>query len=332
MSETLWISLPQQEITSLRAVINLIERNNLTSLTSNQLIEKLENEQAAAWIAALAQYNEISSVGNLDSSEMLHRTRSLKRKFSERGYQQLESQTFQPNELLALIILCYSNANLIGPRLCAALYANNRDDIKKEILENSAYVSSQRRVVPWASNLRLLTYALYANDTTVQLPTDVITRIREGAEARNIVLDEIGGQSRNTRSVDSQLMTNELPYDEAFSENYRISDIAHSIFELQNSYAYKVADHRFIDGTSSVVSNAAVASNSNATVVLLSGLVGFFALRSIPVIGPVVHNINRDLHAGVSRVAGFFSGRNTGSIDKDAAQPGQYLPAHSKLG
>lgn len=174
-NETLWIRLPLNEKREIESVIESCK--NLPSLTINQFIAKLKNNEAESWIQVFDQYNSISSIRNMNSSEMLDRSQKVRDKFEERGYPQLKDRTFEPQELLALVILCYSNPNLIGPKLSKALNDNNVTDIEKEILENSAYSKAQKRVLPFASNLRLINYALFAKNSTVLLPVNMINRI-----------------------------------------------------------------------------------------------------------------------------------------------------------
>lgn len=191
MSETLWITIPTNEENELKNIISLIFSKNLTNLSIKQLIEKLENNQAADWIEVLAQYNAIPSVNNMSTSEMLNRSKSVRDKFGQQGYSQLKDRQFEPRELLSLVILCYSNPVLIGPKLCKALNDNNSADLKKEMIENSAYRKSENRVLPSQSNLRLLSTALYFNDTDIRLPNSVIDRvtreaIRDGRIVRKV--------------------------------------------------------------------------------------------------------------------------------------------------
>ena len=137
MSETLWITLPTNEENELKAILNLIVTKNLDNLSINQLIEKIKNHQAQDWLEVLGHYNSITSINNINLSQILTRAINVKNKFdrenSKNGiiYPHLKNQVFTPNQLLGLIILCYSNPNLIGPKLCKALNDNNEADIKK---------------------------------------------------------------------------------------------------------------------------------------------------------------------------------------------------------
>lgn len=202
MSETLWITLPTNEENELKAILNLIVTKNLDNLSINQLIEKIKNHQAQDWLEVLGHYNSIVSINNINLSQILTRAISVKDKFDRENsknqiiYPNLKNQVFTPNQLLGLIILCYSNPNLIGPKLCKAINDNNVADIKKEILENSSYVRAENRVVPWILNLRLANYALYANDTSVSLPVAVINRVKNETiqnERTVYLVDQRGG-------------------------------------------------------------------------------------------------------------------------------------------
>lgn len=296
MSETVWVSLPLQEKNALTKVINSIESKNLTSLSVNQLIEKIENDQAPRWFEVLRQYNSIPSVNNIESLEMLDRAKSVKRKFKQRGYEQLENREFQPNQLLGLVILCYSNPNLIGPKLCKALSDNNVDNIKKEILENSARVGD--RVVPWASNLRLLNYALYSNDTSVELPNGVLNRIREGARQKNISLVEVGGSLEIDVSRDSP----------------SINGVNQPIpLHLQANDTY--AESKLIEGSASVSAHN-TANFSNGNDLVIGGLAGFHILKSLPVISPVLRNMGKDLVTASKHIGSFFSSKDPELADQ----------------
>ncbi|WP_342227907.1 hypothetical protein [Rickettsiella endosymbiont of Rhagonycha lignosa] len=196
MSETLWITIPTNEENELKNIISSISSKNLSNLSIDQLVKKLQNNQAADWIAVLAQYNAIPSVNNINTSEMLNRAKSVRNKFAERGFPDLQVRQFEPRELLSLVILCYSNPTLIGRNLCTALNDNNNENVKKEMIQFSAYRKSEDRVLPSQSNLRLLGTAIYFNDTNISLPQSVIDRvtretIRDGRIVRK--LDQRGG-------------------------------------------------------------------------------------------------------------------------------------------
>ncbi len=140
MSETLWITLPIYEENALKEILNLIVSKNLTNLSINQLIEKIENYQAADWLEILGQYNSIPSINNINLSQILTRANSVKNKFDRKNsenqiiYPNLKNEPMTPNQLLSLVILCYSNPNLIGPKLCKALNEGDEANVKKEYL------------------------------------------------------------------------------------------------------------------------------------------------------------------------------------------------------
>ncbi len=287
MPEKVWCSLPTNEENAIKGVINSIGGKNLTDLSINQLIEKLENNQAAGWLEVFSQYNAIPSIRNMNTAEMLGRTRSVKRKFRQNGYDQLENREFPPNQLLSLIILCYTNPTLIGPKLCKALNEGDEVNIRKEILENSAYVTAQGRVVPSQSNLRLVNYALSANDTSVKLPNGVLNRIREGARNKNITLAEFGCSPkidvRSSRSINGVNQSIHLPL--------QVNDTD--------------TGPMLINGSSAVTHNA---GNSISNGDLLIGAVAFYRIfKNLPVIRPVLSNIGKDLAKATEYIGSFFS-------------------------
>ena len=325
MPETLWVSLPSIEENAIKEVINAITTKNLTNLSANRLIEKLENNQAENWLEILSQYNAIPSINNMNFPEMLGRTKSVTRKFRQHGYDQLENQEFPPNQLLSLVILCYSNPNLIGPKLCRALNDNNVENIKKEILENSARVGN--RVAPWASNLRLVNYALYANDTSIRLPVAVINRVKNETiqNGRTIHLvdqrggfDEwVNGTERAARGVRSVNIGPELnPYQilqSLQSDQEDNSGNGQSTRALPlNSSIPQTTDQPHIDGPAPVSGSAHnTASFSNGNDLLIGRLVGFHVLKKLPVITPVLRNIGKDLVTAGKHVGSFFSNNNS---------------------
>lgn len=300
MPEKVWCSLPADEEKKLKRTINSIESKNLTSLSVNQLIEKLEKNQAAGWLDVLSQYNAIPSISNMviSKEQVLIRAKGVRTKFDAKdkqtnqiSYPDLKNKIFSPNELLSLVILCYSNPNLIGPNLCKALNDNNVENVKKEILENSAFVRAKNRVVPWASNLRLLNYALYSNDTSVELPNGVLNRIREGARSNNITLVEVGGSpeidvrfSRDNRSINGNQSIH-LPFSQANDTD---------------------TGPMLINGSSAVTHNA-VNSISNEDL-LVGGWALFQIARNTPV-GAIFGNIAKDFVTAGKYVGSFFSSK-----------------------
>lgn len=315
MQETLWISLPEQEAAGIKKIINYIDDKKLSSLSVEQLLEKLISNQADEWLQAIVQYNNIASVRNIDVAEMRVRTLAVNNQFL--GHQaRLVNKVFSANELLGLIVLSYSNPLLIGPKLCRALKENNTDGIAREMLEHSAFVRSAGRVVPWASNLRLLNYALYANDTSVQLPMDVLTRIRTAAIAKGIKLLEIGQlldtNTNNTSlaamtplATPSLVMVNDTDFQELQQGGVK-SGFLGVTFE-EPTVDVNGADHRRIDG------------------VLASTLF----LLHIPVVSPVIRNVGRDLVNGLSRVAhytGNFFMRNLEKVNASDEEQTTLVP------
>lgn len=125
MSEILWVSLSLKEKNTINNVVNLIGSKNLTTLSINQLIEKLEKNQAVSWLDVLSQYNSIHNM-NSSNKKMLSRAKCMREKFREQGYEALENREFPPNQLLSLIILCYTHPNSIGPKLSRALNKHDK--------------------------------------------------------------------------------------------------------------------------------------------------------------------------------------------------------------
>lgn len=324
MSETLWITIPTNEENKLKNIISLISSKNLTNLNIKQLIGKLENNQAADWIEVLAQYNAIPSVKNINTSEMLNRAESVRDKFGERGFPNLKDRQFEPRELLSLVILCYSNPNLIGPKLCKALNDNNETNVKKEILENSSYVSAQNRVVPWTLNLRLVNYALYANDTSVRLPVEVINRVKSETiqNGRTVhIVDQRGGfdewvngterASRAKRSNVSELDSYSI-LQSLQSGEHDITGQIHSESQLdlpasasQIGYSGNGSEPVTEVLPLHATNNAASAINNEN--LAIAGLVGFHIFRNLPVVSPVMSNIGKDLKRAGQYVGSLFS-------------------------
>jgi hypothetical protein len=268
MRETVWCSLPSNkkgEKNKLIEVINSIESKNLTNLSINQLIDKLDNNQAVGWRDVFSEYNAIPSIMNMNASEMLSRTRSVRLKFRQRGYDKLENRKFPPNQLLSLVILCYTSPALIGPKLCKALNEDDAVGIKREMLENSAFVSKQGRVVSSQSNLRVLSTALFFNDTSIELPNGVLKRIREGARNKNITLDEFGCSPE----IDVR----------SFRDNRSINGVNQSI-HLHSQANSTDTGPMLINGSSAVAHNAVnPISNEN---LLIGGWAFFQIARNIP--------------------------------------------------
>lgn len=328
MSETLWITLPTNEENELKAILNLIVTKNLDNLSINQLIEKIKNHQAQDWLEVLGHYNSITSINNINLSQILTRAINVKNKFdrenSKNGiiYPLLKNQVFTPNQLLGLIILCYSNPNLIGPKLCKALNDNNEADIKKEILENSSYVRAQNRVVPWTLNLRLANYALYANDTSVRLPVAVINRVKNETiqYGRTVhLVDQRGGFDEWVNGTERAVRSVRAANDEIKLDSYQIlqslqsdeqglSDNSQFITTLPSNHSLpQVNDYQLTNRPSSD-HNAANSSNGNS--LIMGSLIGFHVFRNLPIISPVLRNVHKDIVTAASHIGSFFSKHN----------------------
>lgn len=341
MSETLWITIPTNEENELKNIISSISSKNLPNLSINQLIEKLENNQAADWIAVLAQYNAIPSVNNIDTSEMLDRARSVRNKFAERGFRDLQVRQFEPRELLSLVILCYSNPVLIGPKLCTALNDNNNENVKKEMLQFSAYRKSEDRVLPSQSNLRLLGTAIYFNDTNISLPNSVKDRvIREAirdkrivrivdqrnnstetidgsARARNEGVQEITPRKKRDGSkIDSHHIWQSLKAESAIvGEEHTQSQLAMPASASQIDYSGNASivappEALKLDGT-----NNAISANY-ASGFMIGSLALFHIARNTPV-AAVVRNIRTDLATAGKHIGSFFSKHTECAADQE---------------
>ena len=348
MNETLWITIPTDDETALKNVINLIASKNLTNLSINQLIEKLENNEAADWIEVLTQYNEIPSLKrNTNPSQMLGRSNSVKNKFDRKNsqdqiiYPQLRNKLFQPNQLLSLVILCYSNPNLIGPKLCKALNDDNYTDIKKEMLENSAYRRSENRVLPSQSNLRLLSTALYLNDTSIVLPDDVINRVtRETIRDGRMVIkwDQRGGFEElidGPARASSENIVNRTKRDQSEIDIdsravlYSLQSNEHSITAEKSDDSAQFAIPPFPTQMSRLENGSIVtppealnlhtinnATSSNYANGLVVGSLALFHIAKNTPVTAVIRNIGKDL-AAVSKHVGSFFSKNTECVEQE---------------
>lgn len=350
MTEKLWISLPSNEETALKEVINSITNKNLTNLSINQLIEKLENNQAADWLVVLGQYNSIPSINNMDVSneEVLGRARSVRNKFDIKNledqilYPDLKNKILDPNQLLSLVILCYSNPSLIAPELCKALNKNDVAAIKHEILENSARVED--RVAPWASNLRLANYALYANDTTVRLPVDVINRVKNETIQKRLTVhidDQRGGfdewvngteraairEKRKTTGseIDTYAVLQSLKSEEAIGDPEE--DIYSTLYSDDRGYYLDTpASLNYRNGNSLFIASSSgqpsLQTSNNAAMSQLSGaLVAGVVLANTPILGPVIRNICRDVRSSVTFFSQKFFSDEKPTEQNDERQP-----------
>ncbi|MFM2322560.1 MAG: hypothetical protein RLZZ225_713 [Pseudomonadota bacterium] len=313
MRETLWIALPEQEAAGIKRVIDYIANKNLAALSVEQLLNKLINNEADEWRQAIAQYNNIPSVGNIEVAEMHIRTLALNNQFF--GHQAvLVNKVFSPNELLGLIVLCYSNPLLIGPKLCRALNENDSEGVAKEILENSAFVTIAGRVVPRESNLRLLNYALYANNTAVQLPMGVLSRIRTGAMKKDISLVELGRLAdTNHSSLAAMIPLAATPLAvDATDAAIRFQRLQQG--ELESSgYLGMLAPVEETSFSFNTANNLRISKLLTATLFLLH----------IPVVSPVIRNMGRDIAKGLSRVShytGSFFSRNLDKLNTNTEE------------
>ncbi|WP_342147082.1 hypothetical protein [Rickettsiella endosymbiont of Aleochara curtula] len=294
MREILWISLPEQVAQEINNVLKFINKRKLPSLSVKQLLLDLIDNKANDWKQVFAHYNNITAVDDINLSELLAKTLSLNNQFL-RHEEALEDKLFKPNQLISLIILCYSDPDLVGRKLCKALKDNNSKGIAKEILENSAYVKAQRRIVPAVSNLRLLNYAFYANSPAVQLPDTVRNSVRAGTVREDITLLEVGQFSFINQSfwrpVAAPLKNNASIYFETSPA-------------IESSTYLAVTAEK-----SSLPTNA---GNSNHIDSVLVGSLAFFHLvKNTPVLGVVVGNIHKDIGNTLRYIRNFFLKQNT---------------------
>ncbi|WP_339050905.1 hypothetical protein [Rickettsiella endosymbiont of Xylota segnis] len=335
MSETLWITIPTNEENELKNIISSISSKNLPNLSINQLIEKLENNQAADWIAVLAQYNAIPSVNNIDTSEMLDRARSVRNKFAERGFRDLQVRQFEPRELLSLVILCYSNPVLIGSKLCTALNDNNNENVKKEMLQFSAYRKSEDRVLPSQSNLRLLGSRLFFDDPKTTLPNSVKDRVileairdkrivrivdqRNGfeeridgsARARNEGVQEITPRKKRDGSeIDSHHIWQSLKAESGIAgKDHTQSQLAMPASASQMGYSANGSE--LVTEALPLNSSNKAAPGVNLNPMLIMGVTALAFAKHIPVISPVTRNMVRSVKdicsKAIDSTTSFFS-------------------------
>jgi hypothetical protein len=333
--ETLWITLPTNEEDELKEVIDSIKKESLRDLNLTQLLSYFQRkrdceqgsiannssyEEANKWQNILRNYSAIIEQKkpiihlNTDTREILSRINSVKSKFREYGKSELAEKQFEPNELLCLIIMCYTNPTLIGPNLCQALQDNNQANIKKEMIENSAYNREQNRVLPFSSNLRLLSTALYFNDTNIRLPTSVINRvttetIRDGLVVRK--LDQRGGfeewvngterSARNKRTIDAYAVLKSLKSHDT-GEDHSLPPLDFSVSPSQISHSDNGTEL-----TSEVLplnSTHNAANSSYANGLIIASLI---VLANNTLVGAVVRNIGKDLVTASKYVGSFFS-------------------------
>ncbi|KAF5271642.1 hypothetical protein FQR65_LT05263 [Abscondita terminalis] len=287
-----------------------------------------ETGKAADWISVLTEYNKIPALrGNTSPTEMLGRSRSVRDKFAERGFPDLQVRQFEPRELLSLVILCYSNPTLIGHNLCTALNDDNTANVKKEMIQFSAYRTSENRVLPSQSNLRLLSTGLYFNDTNIRLPQSVIDRVtRETIRDERIVTkwDERGGFTEvidgPTRARNAEIAPRKRR-DVSRIDNYHIwrslkaeSGIVgeeHTSAELAmpastSQIGYSGNESELVTALPLHAKNNVASSINNENLAIV-GLVGFHIFRNLPVVSPVMSNIGKDLKKAGQYVGNLFS-------------------------
>lgn len=298
MREILWITLPKQVAQETNKILEFINEKKLNSLSVKQFLLKLINKkvsnQTKSWKHVFEKYNDITAVKDIDLSLLHLKALSLNNQFL-RYEEELENKLFKPNELISLIMLCSSGADLVGPKLCKALKDSNNKSIAKEILENSSYVKAQRRIVPSDSNLCLLNYALYANDVSVRLPDSVRNKVRAGAVREGVTLLEVGQFSFINQSYWQPLSA---PLKNNASIYFETSPTIES-----STYLAVIAEK------SSLPTNA---GNSNYIDSVLVGSLAFFHLvKHTPALGVVVRNIHKDIGNTLRYIRSFFPKQNT---------------------
>lgn len=334
--ETLWITLPINEENAIREIIYLIASKNLPHLSINQFIDKLKNNQAADWLEVLEQYYSIPAINNMDRSVMLSGVSSINSKFDTKNeqrqiiYPDLKNKTFTPNELLGLVILCYSNPNLIGPDLRWALIGNDSDAIKHEIFENISFVHAQNNTAlpfPWVVNLRLANYAVYTNDTSVSLPVEMVNRVKQEIIQKKLVIRVVDPQSgfseilngtekasRNILLDDKLDNGSEIDVHKIFLSLKSDENATYEkwMFQLPLSFSVSVPEARYFDSKSQLTPEVLDATHNTASKhflnesVLLGGLALFQIAQNTP-IGTVFRNIGKDLITVGKQIGSFFS-------------------------
>lgn len=333
MSETLWITIPINDENALKNVTRLIASKNLPKLSIDQLVTKLENGEAADWIDVLTEYNKIPSLlANTSPREMLGRSRSVRDKFAERGFPDLRVRQLEPRELLSLVILCYSNPTLIGRNLCTALNDNNNANVKKEMIENSAYRRSENRVLPSQSNLRLLSTGLYFNDTDIRLPQSVIDRVTEETirDGRIVIKwDERGGftevidgparanvqenahRKRDVSEIDSFHILQSLQAESGIAgKDHTQSHLAMPASASQIGYSANGSE--LVTEALPLNSSNNAASSGNVNPMLFMGVTALAFANRIPVVSPVTRNMVKSVKdicsKAIDSTSSFFSG------------------------
>ncbi len=328
MREILWISLPEQVAQETNKILEFINEKKLNSLSVKQLLLKLINKkvsnQTKSWKHVFEKYNDITAVKDIDLSLLHLKALSLNNQFL-RYEEELENKLFKPNELISLIILNYFDSELIGSELCKALKTNNKKKIAKEILENSAYVKTEKRIVSSVSNLRLLNYALYANDTSVLLPKTVRNRIRKGTMRKGITLLEVGQFPSMNRSYWLNLPPS--------SGNTNILDAAS--IPLEELQADEPSGYRAI--TQRKFSLPANTGNSNDISSVLVFMLALFSLSRITPIdtifcnlySAIFRNLCRDMGNVANYIGNFFSKKNLPTTEHVEHKKSIFFSCHS---
>ncbi len=289
MNQTLWISLPQLQINALKGLFDYIQIKKLSPLNFNQLAEKLTPlRKDRDWLGLFAKYNKIPNINPIlknQLNQLFSRVIGLIAKLKSYDAS-LSSKTFQPNELMSLLIIYNINENIFDTHLCKALAENDLISIKKEILEKENSSSTRISEI----NTYLLIYSFYTNDDAVKLPQNVIDATRLYAKQNDIFLTEIDNRIRNVRSPTPT-------YYPSVPENYSC--------DLMPIEA---------DGLLALANKSSV-NYINNTLMMITSL--FLLLKQIPVIYQVGKNIHKDLTQASHLIRNSFFKRNLKSIDKN---------------
>ena len=288
MNQTLWLSLPQLQINALKELFDYINSKKLSSINSNQLAEKLNPlRKDRDWLGLFAKYNKIPNLNNIPINQLFSRSIGLIAKLKSYD-SSLAIKTFQPCELISLLIIYNINENAIDSNLCKALSENDLILIKKEILEKENISLATISEI----NTYLLIYALYTNNYSVRLPQNIIDNARLYAKQNDIFLTEIDDQIRKIRSLN------------------RIKEFAFNYPSIPENYPY---DHKLIETDRLVFSTNNTSSNNINNILMMTSSL-FFFLKHIPVIYQVGKNIHKDLTKVSHLIGNSLFKRNIKSI------------------
>lgn len=121
MEQTLWISLPQPQINALKDLFEYIKIKKLPPINSIQLAEKFKPSiKDRNWLGLFAKYNKIHNVNKLPINQLFSLSIGLIAKLKNCN-SNLSFKSFQPNELLSLLIIYHINENFIDSNLCKAV-------------------------------------------------------------------------------------------------------------------------------------------------------------------------------------------------------------------